>query len=228
MDRVDAEEYTQALAQAVGASWRQVRLAQKLGVPKALGLQVDEWVKNRLGGYIRLEISERREAAKELSAEGASTREIAAILGVSQKTADRDVAESNDSRTRGNSGKSESNDSLIYDGPDGKVYDFTETTGPKQKPNPEWEKFEKERNQREGLYGGLREIGRWAYLFTEGPQRDYMVRCFVEHRDEVDEQSIVMMLAKLSKNIIETLEGIRDEQIRRTGEAFTSRSERGH
>ena len=67
-----------------------------------------------------------------------------------------------------------------------------------------------------------------AYLFNEGAQRDYMVACFVEHRDEIDEQSIVRMLARLSKNIIETLEGIRDEQIRRTGEAFTSRVERGH
>jgi hypothetical protein len=43
------------LGQIVHGSWRQVALAHKLGVPKALGMRTEEWVRERLGGYARLE-----------------------------------------------------------------------------------------------------------------------------------------------------------------------------
>ena len=66
----DAEEYTQALGQVVAGGWRQIALGERLGVPKALGLSVDEWVKRRLGGYVKLSIEERREAVEELTAKG--------------------------------------------------------------------------------------------------------------------------------------------------------------
>lgn len=110
----DAEEYTQSLGQIVAGSWRQIALAKRLGVPKALGLTVESWVEKRLGGYIRLSIAERREAVKELAAEGLSQREISEVTGVSQKTVDRDL-ESNDSSPPYVPAESESNDSYQKD-----------------------------------------------------------------------------------------------------------------
>jgi N6-adenosine-specific RNA methylase IME4/predicted transcriptional regulator len=82
----DAEEYTSSLGQIVAGSWRQIALAKRLGIPKALGLEVDQWVRERLGGYIKLSIAERREAVKNLTEDGYSTREMADILGVSHQT----------------------------------------------------------------------------------------------------------------------------------------------
>lgn len=96
----DAEEYTQALGQVVAGGYRQVALGERLGVPSALGLTTPQWVEQRLGGYVRMSIPERREAVAELAAEGLTQREIADVLGVSQKTVDRDMEpESNDSGT---------------------------------------------------------------------------------------------------------------------------------
>jgi predicted transcriptional regulator len=91
MKRDDAEEFTQALGQIVAGSWRQIALAQRLGVPQALGLELEDWVRNRLGGYIRLSVPERREAVKELVDEGLSQRDIGEILGVDQSTIHRDA-----------------------------------------------------------------------------------------------------------------------------------------
>lgn len=95
MKREDAEEYTQALGQVVAGGWRQVALGDRLGVPAALGLSTREWVEDRLGGYVRLAIPERRAAAAELAEEGHSTREIAEVLGVDHATAARDLAVAN-------------------------------------------------------------------------------------------------------------------------------------
>lgn len=91
MNREDAEEYTQSLGQIVGGSWRQIALAKRLGVPQALGLTTEQWVHQRLGGYIKLAIPERREAVKELTASGDSTRDVAEIVGVSHVTVADDV-----------------------------------------------------------------------------------------------------------------------------------------
>ena len=63
----DAEDYTQALGQVVAGGWRQIALGLRLGVPKALNLSVDEWVKQRLGGYVKYSIAERQEAVKALA-----------------------------------------------------------------------------------------------------------------------------------------------------------------
>ena len=87
----DAEEYTQALGQVVAGGWRQIALGQRLGVPQALGLKVDEWVKERLGGYVQLSIKEHDAAATELTAEGHSLREIAGILGTGKSTVHRAI-----------------------------------------------------------------------------------------------------------------------------------------
>jgi transposase len=91
MDRDDAEEYTQALGQVAAGSFRQVALGVRLGVPDALGITTREWVSERLGGYVRLSIPERRDAVEELTTEGMSQREVADVLGVDHATVGRDL-----------------------------------------------------------------------------------------------------------------------------------------
>jgi N6-adenosine-specific RNA methylase IME4 len=54
-------------------------------------LTTEQWVKDRLGGYVRMSIEERREAVKELSQKGHSRRDIAEIVGVGKSQVDRDV-----------------------------------------------------------------------------------------------------------------------------------------
>lgn len=105
----DAEEYTQALGQVVAGGWRQIALAQKLGVPKALGLSLDEWVNQRIGGYVKLSIEERRRAVAEVKADnpGMPNTEVAEIFGIDETTVRRDRAvsanaESPDQRTKKN------------------------------------------------------------------------------------------------------------------------------
>lgn len=88
----DAEEFTQALGQIVAGSWRHIALAKRLGVPKALGLSTEQWVNDRLGGYVRMSIPDRREAVRELKADGHSNRETAEVLGVGEATVRRDTA----------------------------------------------------------------------------------------------------------------------------------------
>jgi hypothetical protein len=92
MNRDDAEECTQALGQIVAGSWRQIALAQKLDVPAALDMTLDQWVSERLGGDIKLMIDERREAVKELVAEGHNNVAVGDILGVDERTVRRDLS----------------------------------------------------------------------------------------------------------------------------------------
>jgi predicted transcriptional regulator len=87
----DAEEYTQALGQVVAGGYRQVALGERLGVPSALGLSTREWVEQRLGGYVRMSIPERREAVAELADEGMTQRQIGDVLGVSPATVNEDL-----------------------------------------------------------------------------------------------------------------------------------------
>lgn len=82
----EAEEYTQALGQVVAGGWRQIALGQRLGVPQALKLSVDAWVKQRLGGYIKYSVEERKQAVAELTAEGYSERQIKASVGIDRET----------------------------------------------------------------------------------------------------------------------------------------------
>lgn len=95
MKREDAEEFTQSLGQIGGGFWRQIALAKRLGVPQALGLDLDAWVKTRLGGYIRLSVEDRRDAVAELAKEGESQRGIAAVLGVDESTVRADQSAGN-------------------------------------------------------------------------------------------------------------------------------------
>lgn len=108
MNRQEAEEYTESIGMIVSGSYRQVLLARKLGVPKALGLSTEEWVRDRLGGYVRLSIEDRREVVAELAAEGNSNMAIAETLGVAEGTVRNDLSsqnyeprEENDNETNG-------------------------------------------------------------------------------------------------------------------------------
>lgn len=86
-----AEEYTQSLSQIFAGSYRQILWAQQNEIPQALGLTTEEWVTKRLGGYVRMQVPERRKAVKELTDEGLSTRQIAEVVGVSHVTIAKDV-----------------------------------------------------------------------------------------------------------------------------------------
>jgi len=88
----DAEEYTQALGQVVAGGWRQIALGERLGVPKALKLTTKQWVNDRLGGYVKLGLEERRSAVVQLEAEGLGPRAISRVLGVSHPTVIDDLA----------------------------------------------------------------------------------------------------------------------------------------
>ena len=90
LELAEAEEYTESLAQIFAGSWRQIALAERIGVPKAFGLTTREWVEGRLGGYVKLSIPERREAVNILAEEGMSARQIGDVLGVGKSTVDRD------------------------------------------------------------------------------------------------------------------------------------------
>lgn len=96
----DAEEYTQALGQIMSGGWRQIALAKRMGVPQALGMTVEAWVSERIGGYVRLGLDERREAVKELTDPKGefrlSNREAADVLGIGKDTVRRDLMDGAD------------------------------------------------------------------------------------------------------------------------------------
>lgn len=87
----DAEEYTQALGDVHKGGWRLVWWAHRVGIPAALGMSTSDWVDERLGGYVRLAVDDRREAVEELASEGLSQREIASVVGVTEATVNRDI-----------------------------------------------------------------------------------------------------------------------------------------
>jgi 16S rRNA G966 N2-methylase RsmD len=95
MKREDAEEWTQAQAQVGEGWWRANLLADQLGVPAALDLSFDEWMKKRVGARIRLTMEARKIAAIEMKANGESNRKIAKVLGVAEGTVRNDLAAQN-------------------------------------------------------------------------------------------------------------------------------------
>jgi len=93
----EAEEYTQSLGQIGGGLWRQILWAERQRIPAVLGLSLRQWVDERLGGYVKLAIEQRREIVKQLTApvvdggEGLSNREAADIIGVAEGTIRNDL-----------------------------------------------------------------------------------------------------------------------------------------
>jgi transposase len=61
--------------------------------------------KARLGGYVRLSMSDRREAVKELANDGHSNREIATVIGVDESTVREDKRAGNPARQNGKQSK---------------------------------------------------------------------------------------------------------------------------
>ncbi len=86
MSVADAEAYTDAVAQVSSGNWQQILWAHQQGIPHVLGMTTEEWVKERIGGYIRLSISDRREVVQDLAGDGLSQREIAAVVGTGVAT----------------------------------------------------------------------------------------------------------------------------------------------
>jgi DNA-binding CsgD family transcriptional regulator len=94
----EAEEYTRNLGQVTVGNFGLMEMAMHvLKVPQALGMENDEWVQERLGGYVRWTVEQRQEAVAELSGEpdekGRYTRsdkQVAEILGISRNTVKRD------------------------------------------------------------------------------------------------------------------------------------------
>jgi hypothetical protein len=86
----DAETFTESLSLLKEGWWRQMQLAEKWGVPKDLGMSLDEWAAKVLGGYSLQRVEERRAAVKELVADHVSNRKIATYLGVSPMTITND------------------------------------------------------------------------------------------------------------------------------------------
>ena len=100
----DAEEYTQALGQVVAGGWRQIALGHRLGVPKALKLSTDEWVKQRLGGYVKYSITERTQAIRTLKDDGFTWEEIKGALGTGNDQIGKALVTPGGSKKQGKSG----------------------------------------------------------------------------------------------------------------------------
>ncbi len=90
-----AQDFTDGLGNVLKGSWQLIKNAKDLGVPEALGLSTEEWVRAKLGGYTKLPKEEREAAARQLKDEGYSTRESAEILGVDNSTVSRDLSNEN-------------------------------------------------------------------------------------------------------------------------------------
>lgn len=88
-----AREYSEALGMIGAGWWRQVAWAHRQGIPAALGMTTREWVTAFVGGWARLPIGDRREAALELTSgpDALSQRAAADVLGVSHTTIERDL-----------------------------------------------------------------------------------------------------------------------------------------
>lgn len=91
MNRALAEELTQAVGQSTSGAWRTIAGLKALGVPKALGLTDEEWLKKYLGNYIQLAVAERYDAVIAAKAAGLSNRQIAKTAGVDEKTIRKDL-----------------------------------------------------------------------------------------------------------------------------------------
>lgn len=108
----DAEQFTQGVEKTAAGTWQMIELAQRMGVPKVLGMTTEQWVKARIGGYIRLSVPERQQAIGDMIEDGHSNREIAEVLGVDESTVRADLAGNpalKDKKTGKNSDRPNSN-----------------------------------------------------------------------------------------------------------------------
>ncbi len=81
-----AKEATQALKEMGTGYWRMIAVEIQRGTPKKLGLSASEWVREEIGGSVKLALGDRIAASMELEAAGMSNRQTAAALGVDEGT----------------------------------------------------------------------------------------------------------------------------------------------
>ncbi len=93
LSETQAREFTAGLGTVLKGSWQLIKTAKEMGVPEALGLTTEEWVREKLGGYTKLPKEERQAAALELKEEGYSTRDSAEVLGIDHSTVAKDLGE---------------------------------------------------------------------------------------------------------------------------------------
>jgi hypothetical protein len=75
---------------------------------EALGLSAKEWANEYLGGYLQMELAERRAAVREMAEKGLSQRKIGQVLGVGKGTVSRDLNHyANESKTNGDTQEEE-------------------------------------------------------------------------------------------------------------------------
>jgi site-specific DNA-methyltransferase (adenine-specific) len=86
MNKALAEELTQSVGQSTSGAWRTIAALKTLGVPKALGLTEEEWLKKYLGNYVQLAVSERYDTVVTLRAAGLKNDEIAKAADVDPTT----------------------------------------------------------------------------------------------------------------------------------------------
>lgn len=94
----EAEEYTRGLGHVAVGNYELMEFARNtLRVHEALDMSFDQWVTERLGGYVRRSVDDRRRAVATLSgakSEGGyyerPAREVAEILGIAEVTVHRD------------------------------------------------------------------------------------------------------------------------------------------
>jgi hypothetical protein len=109
VNREEAEEYTQGLEQNLTGSYRLYMWAQRNGIPKALGITLEEWIQ-RVGGHVKLSAPERRQAVTELKEEGHTNREIAKAIGVDESTVRADLSAGNPAPRKKNGSKNNHDD----------------------------------------------------------------------------------------------------------------------
>lgn len=123
LTREQAEEFTHNLGQITAGDYGLIDMAvNTLGVPHALGKTTEEWVNESLGGYVQWTVEKRREAVSNLTADGKSGPQIAAILGISETTvtADRAVNKAQSAVDAGQ-GELMAPKSVVDDGPKLKI-----------------------------------------------------------------------------------------------------------
>jgi DNA-binding CsgD family transcriptional regulator len=92
LSRDEATEYSKNIGQVATGNYGLIDFAiHTLGVPQALGISPDEWIQE-LGGYVRWNIDQRRQAVKELTEAGRTSSEIGAVLGIGETTVKEDKA----------------------------------------------------------------------------------------------------------------------------------------
>jgi transposase len=149
-------------------------------------LGFEQWVQERVGGYIRLSVEERREAVKELTDEGMSGDDIAEVLGVGERTVDRDRAKAK--APDGAVEPSPTAENALLQAPNGAAGTNSPTSKPADdKPNlfdEAQERELREKAQRSNLFSGLGKLASLASIITDENVAAHHVETLLVHWDQ--------------------------------------------